>query len=91
MRKLNILLAGVAIGATAVALSDKKNREALGKKAKQVKDFAVKEVKIIKKESAELLETAEKKVDVAKKAVEGEAELLKRKGVAAVKAARDTK
>ena len=88
---MNILLAGVAVGAAAVALADKKNREAIGKKAKQVKDFAVKEAKILKKESAELLDQAEKKVDVAKKAVESEAELLKRKGAAAVKAVRDTK
>jgi len=49
LSKLKYLIAGAAAGAAAVFFSDKKNREMTAKKAKQLKEKAVKEVEILKK------------------------------------------
>jgi len=67
MGRLRSLLAGIAIGASAVYLSDKKNREKVVKKGKQLKAAAEKEFKDIKSSAAKTVTTLKKKVEQATK------------------------
>lgn len=52
MGRLRALLAGIAIGATAAYLSDKKNREKVAKKGKEWKAKAEKEFKDLRQGAA---------------------------------------
>lgn len=61
--------AGLAVGATAVALSSKENREKIGKKLNEIKKEGQKAYSGIKDKVEDMTSQAEGKVEEAKQAV----------------------
>lgn len=58
---------GAAVGATAVVLSEEKNRKAIGKGINDVKDKVEEMAGGVSDKAKEVVETGEKKVEEAKK------------------------